>query len=100
MIDFPKEKEDPATVDSSAILKNALHVIMEREAQHGHKRDNLERIAEFWSAYLGVTIDPWQVADMMELLKVARRCSGAFNMDDYVDGAGYAALAGEARGWK
>ena len=32
---------------------------------------------------------------MMELLKIARRKLGVFNPDDYVDGAGYAAVAFE-----
>jgi hypothetical protein len=31
----------------------------------------------------------------MELLKVGRRLCGSFNPDDYIDGAGYAAVAGE-----
>ena len=30
---------------------------------------------------------------MMELLKIARRKLGRFNKDDYIDGAGYAAVA-------
>jgi hypothetical protein len=32
---------------------------------------------------------------MMELLKIARRKLGVLNPDDYVDGAGYAAVAFE-----
>jgi hypothetical protein len=32
---------------------------------------------------------------MMEGMKIARRYSGSHNVDDYVDGAGYAACAGE-----
>ena len=34
-------------------------------------------------------------ANMMELLKIARRKAGAHNPDDYVDAAGYAAIAHE-----
>jgi hypothetical protein len=34
---------------------------------------------------------------MMECLKIARRYTGDFNPDDYVDGAGYSAVAGEVR---
>ena len=33
----------------------------------------------------------------MEGLKIARRYSGGFNADDYLDGAGYAACAYEVR---
>jgi hypothetical protein len=32
---------------------------------------------------------------MMEGMKIARRYHGAFNIDDYVDSAGYAAVAGQ-----
>jgi hypothetical protein len=34
---------------------------------------------------------------MMEALKIARRYSGAFNPDDYLDGAGYAGVAYEIK---
>lgn len=75
----------------------------DRAAQHGDKLDNFTKIARLWTAYLrnaGVLahdIDAGQAADMMELLKVARRQSGGFNPDDYIDGAGYAGVAFEIR---
>lgn len=84
---------------SEKVLQEAIAVIKARETQHGNKRANLTRIAALWSAYMGAEISPYAVADMMELLKIARRLSGEFNADDYVDGAGYAALAAEARTW-
>ena len=31
----------------------------------------------------------------MNLLKIARTQAGKFNLDDYIDAAGYAAIAGE-----
>ena len=37
------------------------------------------------------------VADLFELAKVARRQAGDYNRDDYVDGAGYAAISCELR---
>mgnify|MGYP003631514948 CR=1 FL=1 len=36
-------------------------------------------------------------ANMMELLKIARRKLGGLNVDDYTDGAGYAAVAYECK---
>jgi hypothetical protein len=66
-----------------------------RAATHGDKRENHENIAALWSAYLGISISPFQVALMMVLLKVARTQAGQPNLDDYVDMAGYAAIAGE-----
>jgi len=36
-----------------------------------------------------------QVALCMALLKIARAKNGTFNSDDFIDGAGYMALAGD-----
>ena len=75
----------------------------DRERTHGSKHDNFTKIARVWNAYLRnanpahVDLGPDQAADLMELMKVARRQSGAFNPDDYIDGAGYAGVAFEAR---
>lgn len=77
-----------------------------RAAQHGDKSLNFRNVASLWNAYLEVRVradppgpmrhlDGHDVACMMELSKVARRFSGSFNADDYVDGAGYAGCAGE-----
>lgn len=63
---------------------------------------NLENIAEFWTTYIRqhypgtlVEILPTDVAMMMVLLKVARVIGNVFHEDNYVDIAGYAALAAE-----
>lgn len=45
---------------------------------------------------MSITAD--QVALMMVLLKVARTKTGGLNIDDYVDMAGYAGVAGEIIG--
>lgn len=73
----------------------------DRAATHGDKLTNHDNIAALWFAYLhnafmpGFMLTALDVANMMELLKIARRMAGAHNIDDYVDGAGYAACAGE-----
>ena len=56
---------------------------------------NHHNIAMLWNGYLHDkdTLTAEDVANMMELLKIARRKLGTFNEDDYVDGAGYAAVA-------
>jgi len=75
----------------------------DRNAQHGDILSNGQNIARLWTAYLQmrqadfVPLKASEVFDLMELLKVARRQSGRTNMDDYMDGAGYAGCAGEAR---
>lgn len=73
----------------------------DRQRQHGDKRQNHQNIAALWNAYLGwrlgegCLLTPGDVARMMVLLKVARTKTGAFNPDDYLDMAGYAAVAYE-----
>jgi hypothetical protein len=73
-----------------------------RNATHGDAYENHAKIAEVWNGILAAAgartarpLDAHDVANLMEGLKIARRYLGAFNLDDYVDGAGYAAVAGE-----
>lgn len=74
----------------------------DRARTHGNKTDNHQRIAHLWNGILAAAgkpakqpLDAHDVANLMEGMKIARRYAGAFNVDDYVDGAGYAAVAGE-----
>lgn len=74
----------------------------ERASQHGDKVENHARIAAIWNGILvaagkptATPLDAHDVANLMEGLKIARRYLGLFNFDDYIDGAGYAAVAGE-----
>lgn len=73
----------------------------DRAAQHGDKRDNFERIAHMWNAWLAIRhapdepLDAHDIGALMALMKLARTQSGSHNVDDYVDGAGYIACAGE-----
>lgn len=70
-----------------------------REATHGPKRENHQNIADLWNGYLGPRVagplSARDVALMMALLKIARTKLGNHNPDDYVDGVGYMAIAGE-----
>lgn len=79
--------------------KAAQLVSVDREATHGDKVKNHENIARIWNGYLfdrlSAPLSALDAANMMELLKIARRKLGAHNLDDYIDGAGYAAVAGE-----
>jgi hypothetical protein len=75
-----------------------------RADTHGDLFWNHQNIAHVWNGILtaagkeptgGQRLDALDVANLMEGLKIARRYTGALNLDDYVDGAGYAACAGE-----
>tara|TARA_R110000765_G_scaffold377871_1_gene468816 strand:+ start:125 stop:481 length:357 start_codon:yes stop_codon:yes gene_type:complete len=83
------------------LAKAAEYVMGDRASAHGPAVKNHENIAGLWNGYLKdvlkehATLTPEDVANMMELLKIARRKQGGLNVDDYVDGAGYAAVAFE-----
>jgi hypothetical protein len=73
----------------------------ERNLQYGEPEDSFKKIGKYWSQYLqdkvGLPIDEissHDVAMMMILLKVARTDGDKKKRDNYVDIAGYAALAG------
>lgn len=90
------------------ILNTAASLVSgDRNLQHGNIRENFEAIADLWTAIikasgngLDTPLDGHDVANMMEALKIARRYYGAYNDDDYVDGAGYAAIAGQLKSEK
>jgi hypothetical protein len=91
------------TVRATDIATKAAELVGgDRDRQHGNKLDNFKRIAAVWNGILaaaGITtsrpLDAHDVANILEGMKIARRYSGTFNEDDYVDGAGYSACAGE-----
>jgi uncharacterized protein DUF6378 len=90
-------------MDANGIaLKAAELVGGDREKTHGDKVLNHQKIAGVWNGILAAAgkspvtpLDAHDVANLMEGLKIARRYLGTFNPDDYIDGAGYAAVAGE-----
>jgi stage V sporulation protein SpoVS len=90
---------------ASQIARTAADLVSgDRAINHGAKLPNHQKIADVWNGILKaagkapiVALDAHDVANMMEGLKIARRYCGAFNADDYIDGAGYAACAGEIK---
>ena len=84
------------------ILNKAIQLVNEkREGTHGNAFKNHSQIADLWSVFLDdklkvmKEITPGDVAVMMCLLKISRSTMGDFNIDDFVDGAAYMAIAGE-----
>ena len=60
----------------------------DRQQDYGDMNLSFMRIAKLWSAYLGWTIDKYDVAKMMILLKVSR-AKISNHHDSYVDIIGY-----------
>ena len=69
----------------------------QRQIDYGDKTENHRNIARLWSAYLGYTISPHDVAILMCLLKIARTKLGAVSKDTYADMSAYSAIAGEIK---
>jgi len=67
----------------------------DRNLQHGEPYINHDNIARIWSVILGYRVEPFQVALCMAGLKLARLSGNPDNMDSYIDGAAYLAIAGE-----
>lgn len=68
-----------------------------RNADYGPPEVNFRRIADRWSQFLEMDVEPWQVALMMADVKVARLAEG-YHEDSVIDLIGYAALAAELKG--
>ena len=85
------------------ILAEASRIISrDRNLSHGDAYKNHADIAEYWNIFLDdklkpmANITPSDVALMMILLKISRNNKGKkFNIDNFGDIAGYAAIAGE-----
>ena len=84
------------------ILKTAVqYVTNDRNTHYGEPEDSFTTIAIFWNSYLAARpqptgpITPYDVANMMALLKVARLALRPKNVDSAIDLAGYAACSGE-----
>jgi len=89
-------------MNTTEILEKTKKLVSEsRHDKHGDKVINHENIARLWTSYLqnkfkiALVILPEDVACLMTLLKLARTQAGKFNLDDYIDACGYAAIAGE-----
>lgn len=64
----------------------------DRASDYGDAKESFTRIAKLWSAYTGATISPWDVSQMMILLKVSRAKTSR-KRDTLVDIVGYAECA-------
>ena len=102
---LPLKTKIKTNVTKEEILAKASDLISnDRNKSHGDAFNNHAEIAEFWNIFLDKKLNPMasitadDVAIMMILLKISRHTQGEKNnMDNCVDMAGYAAIAGERR---
>lgn len=89
----------PAPIKTSVeILKACVEV----QAERGKSRDSadgersMKRTVDMFNACFGTNLTETQGWQFMVCLKMARSVHGEFNMDDFIDGTSYFALAGES----
>jgi hypothetical protein len=72
----------------------ALNAVIDGAKKHGDTQKSFTMIADLWTVYLQArrVITAHDVAVMMSLLKIAR-AAYSYSFDNYVDEAGYTALA-------
>lgn len=74
------------------VANEAIDLVTGDRAQdYGSVTESFRRIASMWSAYLGITVTPRQVASMMILLKVSRDANSSKH-DNPVDIIGYSII--------
>ena len=91
------------SITKEDVLQKAKDLVTgDRNDTHGDAFNNHAEIAEFWNIFLDKKLRPManitadDVAIMMILLKISRHTQGEkINIDNFVDMAGYAAIAGE-----
>lgn len=90
--------DDFYAIPDISILNEAKSIISgDRANDYGDANESFSRIAKLWSAYTGITISPWDVAQMMILLKVSRAKTSR-KRDTLVDIVGYAECASKLEG--
>ena len=77
------------------LLTTAGDTIKVRNHTHGDSKDNMRRTAMLLSAYLEIPIHDYQVAVIMQLVKISRTQESPFLLDHWLDLLGYGAIAGE-----
>jgi len=76
----------------SDILKGAEELVNgDRNNQYGDPKQDFQRTADMWTAYLGTEVEPHDVAALMSLLKLSRIRWAPEKEDSWMDLAGYAA---------
>jgi hypothetical protein len=87
-------------MNRTEILQTANeYITKDRAATHGEAEDSFAQIAAAWTWWLNdrlsAPVTAYDVAMMMVLFKLARAKGNIHHSDNFVDGAGYLAIAGE-----
>lgn len=88
----------PDPMSAPGILLGAHEAMVQRATERDQPTGErtMGRIVAAFNALHGTQLTEVQGWQFMEILKIARSAGGRHQPDDYIDGAAYAALAGEA----
>lgn len=76
----------------SEFFAEVKETIRVRGKAYGVPEENFSRIARMWTDYLGISVEPFDVAVLMSMLKLARLSEG-FHRDSILDAVSYLTLA-------
>lgn len=91
----------PKTIDESILYEAFKTITGERQDQYGKPEDSFQIISEFWSTYIRhkfgieITLEPLDIGHLMSLFKHARMLGQKPKRDNYIDAAGYLAIAAD-----
>ena len=89
---IPETKPEPSLSEEAEAIVSG-----DRAQDYGDATESFKRIAALWTAWKGVEFTPWDVAQMMILLKVSRAKTSR-KRDTLVDIVGYAECAEKVGG--
>ena len=87
--DYNMNAREKLLMDADSIVNG------DRNVQYGDPNQDFRRTATMWGAFLGIELEPWQVAAMMALLKISRIAWSPTKRDSWLDLAGYAACGAD-----
>ena len=82
-------------MNAEELLQSASDTIIVRNNTHGDIKDNMRRTGMLLSAYLEIPIHDYQVAVILQLVKISRTQESPYLLDHWLDLLGYGAIAGE-----
>lgn len=87
----------PVKTNAADILQQAKNCLVNRASERDKEQErSMKSCVEAFNALTGKSLTETEGWVFMTVLKLARSQGGSFKLDDYVDMAAYAALAGES----
>lgn len=88
------------SIDAAHILQYAADEMQDRAKTYDKPEGerSMANTVKAFEAITGVEMTEQQGWQFMQVLKMVRSNQGAYRLDSFIDGAAYAALAGEAAG--